>query len=822
MNNTVFYRLFAAAALLGRAAAAQTPAPSTIQWRPLNEPGSGGAVTALSISPTDRQRQLIGGDMLGVGLSEDGGQTWLPTTGFRSWEIADFTWHPTRPLEVWAGTMSGPYVSRDGGRTWAESRAGFPPVGNYYTRPIQKILFDPANANHLLAFEGSHRGWGGGPGPTHWGAVWESTNGGAAWNSLAQATAGNAAPGVVAAAYVAGAASTTLLVAANGDGVRKSTDGGRTWNPANNGLPGGAAVRWVTAHPTDPNTAYAATDSYVVNGTRWPGAIYRTRNGAQSWQAVTQGLNQNQTNNGALCTHYETVVLAPSSPNVLYTSDMSYWPYGIFRSADGGDTWSVVLDYGKKQQTPTAFVPAPTMGVLAVDPRDPQHVLAGNTEYVLQTANGGQTWQDATSAPVPGRPGAFTGRGFAGLVTTAVRFNPFRPGHAVILGLDDGKFWQSRDTLRTWTWGGQGLDHWNGGHDVTFAGPQGNTMYVTFGQFGNFGGIGKTTDGGLHWTVTPESAFPPLSGSKEAAGVYALPTNPDNVWACLGGTLYRSVNGGTSWTVALAQPGLTYIEPLRNTPGTFYVSGANGVYVTTNGSNFQLVPGSPAGATRLRVDPTNDGRLYATAWRANPGGLWKFENNTWTRLNQDAAIADVDVDPTNNRRLVVTTNDDPYHDAAYVSGVALSEDGGQTWAPQNAGLAMLRGGTLRFDPAQPGRLVLGTNGRGFFRGQLRAGGTLAGLSERAAAAGPLAELLVAPNPAQAQLTGYCYAARAGRGLLTLTDAVGRTVRRSPWAAEAPGPQALPPLDVRGLPAGLYLLRVQLGPQVLTRRVQVQP
>lgn len=780
--------------LLARAAVAQ-PA---LQWQALNEPGSGGAISSLSISPSDRQRLLIGGDMLGAGLSEDGGLHWLPTFGFKSWEMADFTWHPARPLEVWAGTMSGPYVSRDGGHTWAESRAGFPPLANYYTCPIQKILFDPANAARLLAFEGSHRGWGGGPGPSHWGAVWESLDAGANWHALAQVSPGASEPGVVSAAFAGGSA-TVLFAAAADQRVCKSTDGGRTWNPANTGLPA-AAVRWVATHPTDSATAYACTDSYEVGGIRQPGGVYRTRDGGQSWQDVTQGLHQTQTNNYVLCSHYETVALAPSNPNVLYTSDMSYWPYGVFRSQDGGDTWSLVLDDAKKQQTPTAFGPAPCMGVLAVDPHDAAHVLAGNTEYVLRTTTGGQTWQDVTSDPVPGQPGAFTGRGYAGLVTTAVRFNPYQPGHAVILGLDDGKFWQSRDGLRTWTWGGDGLDHWNGGHDVTFAGPQGRTMYVSFGQFGSFGGIGKTTDGGLHWTVTPESAFPPLSGSKEAAGVYALPANPDSVWACLGGTLYRSTNGGTSWTVALAQPGLSHIEPLRDTPTTFYVAGDAGVYETTDGVSFRLLPGSPAHATRLRVDPTADGRLYATAWRVGTGGLWKRENNAWTLLNSDIAIADVDVDPANPQCLAVATNDDPYHDAAYVSGVALSEDGGRTWRPQNDGLAMLRVATIRFDPAQPGQLVLGTNGRGFFRGQLRTTPITA-----TTALTEIAPARLWPVPTAGPAALDLRALPAGEYRLTLFDAMGRAVRQLTRAAGQ-----VYALDLMALPAGVYWLRGQ-GP-----------
>jgi photosystem II stability/assembly factor-like uncharacterized protein len=732
-----------------------------------------------------------------VGVSEDSGQNWQATTGFKSWEIADFTWHPTNAQEVWAGTMSGPYVSRDGGRTWQEMRAGFPALGNNYTAPIQKILFDPTNAQHLLAFGGSHRGWPGGPGSSQWNAVWESLNGGTSWQRVGQV--GNvAAPGIVAAAFAG--TSKVLFAATAGQRVWKSTDDGRTWTPANQGLPP-TSVTWITAHPTDANTLYVSTDSYEVGGTREPGQIFRSRDGGASWRAVTQGLHQTRSNSAALCSHYGTVALAPSNPNVLYTSDMSYWPYGIFRSPDGGDTWSIVLDHGKKQQTPTAYVPAPGMGVIAVDPKDAQHVLAGNTEYVLRTTTGGLTWQDVTSSPAAAVPGAYTGRGFSGLVSTVVRFNPFRANHAVLMGMDDGKFWQSRDGLQTWTWGGEGMPRWNGGNNVAFAGPSGDVMYASFGQFGNYGGIGKTTDGGRNWTMAPESAFPGLGGNKEGAGVYALPATPDQVWACVGGTLYRSGNGGQTWAQALVKPNLTHIEALKNAPRTFYVSGSEGVYETTDGLNFRLLPGSPANATKLRVDPGNDGRLYVMAWRAAAGGVWKRENNAWTRLSTDATICDLDVDPSNSQRLVVVTNDHPYHDAAYVSGVAVSDNGGATWTPQNEGLAMLRIETIRFNPWQAGQLVLGTYGRGFFRGQLTGGSTLTGTRADASSAGRTFALY--PNPAATTVTVDLATLPVGSYQLTVTDLLGRVCHTQPVTGGQPVQ-----LATQRLAPGSYVVQVR--------------
>ncbi|PIW12913.1 MAG: hypothetical protein COW34_12515, partial [Armatimonadetes bacterium CG17_big_fil_post_rev_8_21_14_2_50_66_6] len=90
--------------------------PMRLHWAPLYEPGCGGWITSVAVSPHDSKRVLVGGDVMGVGVSEDGGDSWQSTFGFRMWEINDFTFHPTDPKVIWVGTLGGPYVSTDGGR----------------------------------------------------------------------------------------------------------------------------------------------------------------------------------------------------------------------------------------------------------------------------------------------------------------------------------------------------------------------------------------------------------------------------------------------------------------------------------------------------------------------------------------------------------------------------------------------------------------------------------------------------------------------------------------------------------------------------------
>ncbi|MDO4425657.1 MAG: hypothetical protein Q4D17_07850, partial [Planctomycetia bacterium] len=128
---------------------AQTP---TARWEPVREPGCGGWITSVQVSPFDGRHILVGGDLLSIGLSRNRGESWEPVFGFLSTEIGDTTFHPEKPNVVWAGTMSGPYRSEDGGKTWTEKRGGeFPPIAKYsYSAPVEKVLFDPNDPERLI------------------------------------------------------------------------------------------------------------------------------------------------------------------------------------------------------------------------------------------------------------------------------------------------------------------------------------------------------------------------------------------------------------------------------------------------------------------------------------------------------------------------------------------------------------------------------------------------------------------------------------------------------------------------------------------------
>src|SRR5437588_5878831 len=126
-----------AASLLVQAGACLARPP--VRWDALHDVGNLGRVEAVEVSPFDARTIVAGGDVLGAGVTHDGGATWQQTLGFLNYQDNDITFHPSDPDTLWVGTLGGPYKSTDGGSHWALQRNGMPPLSTEtISAPIQR------------------------------------------------------------------------------------------------------------------------------------------------------------------------------------------------------------------------------------------------------------------------------------------------------------------------------------------------------------------------------------------------------------------------------------------------------------------------------------------------------------------------------------------------------------------------------------------------------------------------------------------------------------------------------------------------------------
>lgn len=704
------------ASVLARGAS-ETFGRPPVRWDALNDVGNLGRVSAIEVSPFDPRTIVAGGDVLGAGVTHDGGVTWQQTQGFLNYQDNDITFHPTDRETIWIGTLGGPYKSTDGGRHWIVKRNGMPAVSSItITAPVERVVFDPNNASTLLAVAGNHRHMGYGKnGITHWGAVWRSTDGGDHWKQIAtidDAAIGAPDDGTGAMindiAFAAGS-STVLYACSDEFGVYKSTDGGATWGKVNQGLPNTKA--WsIALHPKAPDVLWVALGG--------GGGVYKSTDGGKNWRASFAGMSDLTAS-----TVFRTMAVARSNPDYLYCAAWE-GSGSTYRSTDGGSTWTRLVARGSHRSIVggTGNSGSLIFQRINVDPNDPKHVVGACEGMVVQSWDAGTTWKDLTSFPANG---GWRGTGYSGMCGTCIAWNPYRPGQVFTLGDDEGKLERSDDYL--WSWklkGSPGLiGPYNGAADVTFAAD--GTTYVGSGQFGNKVGVYanepiiKSTDWGASWSYVKR----PVGAVGDNRAVYVNPRDSSQLWCITGaaitGTLWKSTDGGINWTALDLENagGLWNIAADPKNATVMYVGARSGIYKSTDGVHFSLMPGSPTSRNYdyAYLDPTDSGTVYAVSFNSGSlGGLYRCHGGSWSRLLAKPQARAVAVDPGDARRIALLTRGWTAFDQTSGDGVWISEDGGANWRQCNDGLRMLGGPAIAFNPDKSGQLILATDGAGYF------------------------------------------------------------------------------------------------------------
>lgn len=704
-----------------------------IVWTPLREPGCGGAIVSVAVSPHDSRRLISGGDMLGTAASFDGGENWTPGLGLPTYEMATPTFHPFRANEVWIGSCAGPMVSRDGGRTWESRREGMPkPCRWKYTALIEKILVDRSSPRRLLAFGGSSRRWGSFAKCETLGAVWISDDGGESWRRNGTITKeGFAADAVKGANIVkawwspppanrsgafgdAGRNGTDgkqwVNVFAEDAGWFVSTDGGLSWCRRElSGLPG--TVKSVTTHPTDPDILWAVVAAGKSSGPRRaPDSIWKSTDAGRFFKPVDAAIVKTAKGGANHITHFSDIEVSPLPPHRLYVSDMGWSSSGIWVSEDEGTSWRLGCSKGNIE---TACYAGPSCRI-AASPLERDTAYAYNTEYVLKTVDGGRTWMDVTAyRPDPSRPDSWRGRGWNGWCSRSITFNPYRRGQSIVQAMDAGRGWISDDGFKSWRYAKGGVNAWCGGVAAAFSRDGG--IYLTTGQRGRNNGIAFSHDGGRTWSSRYGTACGlPEFADGQYSGVWVDPDDRRKAFVINGASRYVTDDGGDLWRKeVLEQSGEFAVDPTN--PARFYVKNDAGVFETSDWKKFRFL--GLAGKSEGRIACDALGRVLVCRGRTGDldrRGLWRLDSNgKWSRLHDDPLACAVASDPFDPKRIVLTTSDNPYHDFAGANGIYVSSDDGKTWQPANDGLHIHRLTCVAFDPFDGETLVAGTVGGGF-------------------------------------------------------------------------------------------------------------
>jgi photosystem II stability/assembly factor-like uncharacterized protein len=132
-----------------------------------------------------------------------------------------------------------------------------------------------------------------------------------------------------------------MLYQQNHSGAYRSDDGGRRWVSINQGLPSTFGFP-LAVHPRDPRTIWTVPLNGDDRGRYMPdgrAAVWRSRDGGDTWQRLGDGLPQRDAYLGVL---REAMSTDPGEPAGVYVGTSTGQ---LFGSRDEGDTWRLLADF---------------------------------------------------------------------------------------------------------------------------------------------------------------------------------------------------------------------------------------------------------------------------------------------------------------------------------------------------------------------------------------------------------------------------------------------------------------------------------------------
>ena len=631
---------------------------SAMRWR-LIGPYRAGRVSAVAGIPGNPAVFYIGLPGGGVWKTTDGGRVWKPIfdeTGVAS--VGAVTVATSNPSIVYVGTGeqtpgNGMYKSTDAGATWKH-------VGLEETKYISSVIVDPRNpdvvvvgvlGHPILGTDASSQARG----------VYKTTDGGQTWkqtlnegDNFSGISDMAADPGNPKVLY-AGMWHPRDFRAAPQAGkekqqdawIYKSTDEGTTWKKlAGTGLQGEPLGRV--------GLAVAPGDRgkrvFLIAS---PG-LFRSDDGGGTWSKITS--DPRITGNGYICHVY----VDPQNPDVVYVMQTT-----TYRSADGGKTF-------------TAYRGAPggdDYHVMWIDPRNPDDMILGVDQGAIISVDGGKTWSSWYNQP--------TGQFYHVITDNQFPFVAYAPqqdsGTAAVPDRSDYGEISYRDWFSI------------GGFEFCYIAPDPLDPNIVYsgGWYGSVVRFDKRTGQITHVFVrTPKYRVSQMA---------PLLFSPENPHALYLGTQYvmETLNGGQSWEKI--SPDLT--ERAASTGGR---SAAK-----SQGERPRFV--RPNAITALAASPVREGVLWAGT---SNGLIQRTDDNgtTWEDVTPSTFPSRMSVEileashfDVNTAYAVLGARDDstPY--------IYRTNDGGRSWQEITNGLQPgWAARVVREDPVRKGLLYAGT------------------------------------------------------------------------------------------------------------------
>lgn len=520
------------------------------------------------------------------------------------------------------------------------------------------------------------------------GGVWKTRDAGLTWTNVSDGFFEAGSIGAVAVAesdpnvvYVGTGSACPRGNVSPGVGVYKSTDAGKTWKHV--GLRESGQIGKILVHPGDCNLVYVAALGHIF-GPNAERGVFRSRDGGRTWEKVLYVSDRT----GAV-----DLALDRTNPRVIYaamwTVERKPWTIdsggeesGLYRTTDGGDTWTKL----------SGGLPAGVVGRIgvAVSPAMPERVWAlveapEDRGGIYRSDDGGASWRKINGER------RFLQRAWYYIHIYA---DPKSPETVYVLNTG---FYKSTDGGRTF----QTIRTPHGDNHDLWIDPDDPAKMIN----GNDGGANVSLNGGLSWSgqmnqptaefyrVTADTRFPyRVYGAQQDNSTASVPSR---------GQGFYEVGGGESGHIA--------VDP-RN-PDIVYAGSYGGMITRLDVKtglvrNVMVYPESATGQRAadlkyrfqwnapIRLSPHDPDIVYACSQfvhRSRDGGMsWETISPDLTR--NDKAFQDYSGRPIthDNTGVEVFGTIFAFEESPKVRGllwagsddglVHLSRDNGKTWA----------------------------------------------------------------------------------------------------------------------------------------------
>lgn len=318
--------------------------------------------------------------------------------------------------------------------------------------------------------------------------------------------------------------------------------------------------------------------------------VYRSVDGGETWSAANGGLG----GYGDLV--ISGLAIDPVDPKVLI---IGTWGYGLLKSTDSGATWTRLADPLRPTQLSTD-----SDGVLL-----PPEVVAGGPSNLFHPD---APSRNEISAPIT-------------WARTAVRRVTINPSNRndIFACVDDGNgLYHSTTGGTSWTKIALGT---GSARTYTFAPSNNNVRYASFGTWETSGGFYRTTNGGSAWSPMGVGT---INNTVVAAAIH--PTNANIVVVgTSGGGLFRTSDGGENWSpvnTGVSDTSIFSVAFSKSSPSIVYAGGYSWIYRSVDGG----ITWANADNTfptyyveGLAVHPTSADHVWIGANRFPYGGVYK-------------------------------------------------------------------------------------------------------------------------------------------------------------------------------------------------------